>query len=121
MRSKKYNPPKGAFQNNCSISNCKQKRVICNNMDKDGKTCGMYGHPDFYKHSETDLIPIVEHAHFLINKDTGRNVFHKVGEPFTCPEHLKVYTWRTIRGADRYLKMPVEVRENLGWNEDVVE
>lgn len=111
MRMTRYSPPKGAYKSECEYSSCKEKRVIC-------QECGNYGHPDFYKHDEKHLIPIVEHAHFLINKDTGRNVFHKVGEPFICPEEIKVHTWRTIRGYDRWRRMPKEVRENLGWETD---
>jgi hypothetical protein len=81
---------------------------------EDGKECGQYGHPDFYKNSDTTLMAQVKHGHFLPNADIGRNVFH-AQEEIKAPQSMKVQTWRTPRGKKRWANIPRDVKNNLGW------
>ena len=71
------------------VSKCKQKRVIC-------KECGKYGHITYWldvtQHSYNDynelcfnVIILVAHAHYVLDKDIVRHVIHKVAET-TIPE-----------------------------------
>lgn len=107
-------PKRSMFGRHCDITDCSEQTVRCTSILDDGKICGQQGHPDFYKSDEDHLAIVIEHAHFLENKDMGRNVFHKIGI-IEAPEEIKVKTWRTYRGAERWKKIPYEVRKNLGW------
>lgn len=107
----RYSPPDGAYLPECTDPTCDQQKVKC-------KVCGHYGHPVFYKHDNERMIAEVKHAHFLINKDRGRNVFHKIGSPILCPDEWKVWTWRMVTDPSRWRKIPQEVRHNMGWDND---
>jgi hypothetical protein len=61
------------------------------------------------------MVPIIEHAHFLPNRDIGRNVNHKVGLPRHCPKSMRVYGWRLYQKQDRWLKIPKEQKDAMGW------
>lgn len=103
------------FHPDCDFPNCKEKKVLCNAKLKNGNICNRYGHPDYYKHDEEHLIMVIEHGHFTNNKDEGRNCIHSTGKVIKAPRSIRVYTWRTYRGKDRWLKIPKQVRKALGW------
>lgn len=115
MKGSRFNPPRSRFGNVCTIKDCKEEVVLCNLVLEDGLPCNCYGHRDYYKYDEEHIVPVIEHAHFMPNKDIGRNVIHNAGKPIHAPESLRVYTWRTIRGEKRFSKIPLSVRKALGW------
>lgn len=116
MKVSKYIPSRDKFSTYCSKPNCNEDHKVCTAIMDDGAPCGQIGHPDLYKCDEDHVVPIIEHAHFLPNKDIGRNTFHKVGKPLYAPQTMRVYTWRTYRGPDRWKKVPESVRKALGWD-----
>lgn len=103
------------FSDFCRVKNCDKPTVMCKAILEDGKICGQQGHIDYYKCDDTHLISVIEHVDFLENKDIGRNCFHSTGKKIVAPESVKVHTWRTYRGKDRWAKMPKSVRKALGW------
>lgn len=118
MPRSRYEPKRSEFQDHCDVPHCNEERVVvCKRILPDGKVCGKLGHPDFYKYDEDQLIGVVEHAHFLINKDKGRNCFHSQPNAIIpAPMEIRHYTWRTKRDIDRWLCIPGSVRENMGWD-----
>lgn len=118
MKGSRFNPPRSKFGIQCSMDNCTLEYMMCKCIMEDGKICGQLGHPDFYKCDDEHVIPVIEHSHFLPDKDIGRNVIHRVGKPIYYPEHMRVYTWRTYRGPDRWKKIPKEIRKALGWEDE---
>ena|ERR1044072_5909331 len=107
--------PRSKFSSFCRLKVCDKPTVICKAILEDGKICGQQGHPDYYKCDETHLIMVIEHVDFLEDKDKGRNCFHSTGKKIVAPESIKVNTWRTYRGKDRWQKIPKEVKRGLGW------
>ena len=113
---KKYSPPRSAYQSFCSQPGCNEITVTCKCILDDGKPCGQVGHPDFWKHDEQNMVPVVQHGHFLIDKDKGRNVNHKVGEPRYCPAPMRKYTWRMFKGKERWMSIPRGQKKAMGWD-----
>ena len=111
----KYSFPRNQFHKHCDFPNCGEEVVKCTAVLEDGKVCGCYGHPDYYKKDEDNLVVVVKHAHFLSDKDKGRNAFHKI-KIIPAPQEIRVYSWKTYRGPERWKKIPMDVRMNLGWD-----
>lgn len=114
-RGKKFTFPRRIFHRFCDFPKCDEKVVRCTAVLEDGKVCGCFGHPDYYKQDEEHLVMVVKHAHFLMDKDKGRNVFHLI-KTIIAPKDIRVPTWKTYRGAERWKKIPYEVRHNMGWD-----
>ncbi len=112
-RMTKFNPPRSQYKHSCIVDYCDQVEVKCNSILNDGQPCNQYGHPAYYKVDEINIALYVKHAHFLSNIDTGRNVFHRISEPFRCPPELKKKTWVLKQNFDRYERMPEEVKQQL--------
>jgi hypothetical protein len=95
---------------------CIQPIVKCTSILENGKMCKHNGHPDYYKCSDTELMAEVKHAHFVNDLDIGRNLFHGI-KRVAAPRSVKVVTWRTPRGKDRWNKIPKAVKRSLGWDQ----
>lgn len=111
--------PRYLHRQTCIIDNCTQEIVTCTKILQDGQICGQKGHPDYYKSNEQKIVLVVKHTHFLplSMQDTGRNDFHNI-KKIKAPSTVKIKTWKTDRTGDRMRRIPDEVRENLGWNDD---
>ena len=83
---------------------------------EDGKICNQMGHPSFYKHDENNMVPVIEHGHFVPDIDVGRNINHRVGVPRYCPDEMRVYGWRLYQKQDRWDKIPLGQKHAMGWD-----
>jgi len=83
------------------LTECRVK--TCDDVKKRCPICGNYGH--IITHSEKGLeYEVFQHVHFIVDKDKGRNIFHRTGDFIKPPSHDVIESRITTREGKKRIK-----------------